>query len=152
MFIVQRLIYSAIQWYIKPTENGDIYTITAGTHAPRPGAPGFRREKGPGDVLNVPLPGDWYFVPVKGEPHVFQSALFSENPVYATNQFQSVYPTDIYVGGQELLGTKGDKVNSPLLMRMTRLSVFMQVVIQRFPIGTPRDELPSWYLTGVAID
>jgi hypothetical protein len=81
---------------------------------------------------------------------MFFSQPFSASPVYSTNQFQRVHPFNVIIGVEELLGTEGDKVNSfPLLIRMTRLSVSMQVVIQTFPIGVPREDLPFWNITPV---
>ena len=152
MFIVQRLIYSAIQWFIQPTERHGYYTITAGASPPPPGAPGFRRDidRGPQDVVNARLPGEWQIGPVEGLDGVYQSVLFSANPVCLTNQFQRIHPFNVMISIEELLGTEGDQVNSfPLLIRMTRLSVSMQVVIQTFPVGAPRDEMPSWNITPV---
>ena len=77
--IVQRLISSAIQWFVKPVERPgveeNVYTITVGPRPPELETPGFRREKerGPEDVLNSPFPGEWFFVPVEGEePFVFE--------------------------------------------------------------------------------
>jgi len=104
-------------WFIQPTEKHGYYTITAGATPPHPGAPGFRRDidRGPQDVLNARLPGEWLIVPVGGLDDVFQ-----------------VHPFNVIIGVEELLGTEGDKV-----------------VIQTFPIGVPREDLPFWNITPV---
>ena len=84
MFIVQRLISSATQWFVQPVPGKQhIYTITAGPSPPEPGVPGFRRDlfKGPNDVINSSLPGEWHFVPVAGFPDVFESAPLPSKPV-----------------------------------------------------------------------
>ena len=79
MLIVQRLIYSAMQWFVRPTEKPDVYIITAGASPPLPGIPGFQRDadNGPQDVVNGQPPGEWLFVPVEGLDLVFESAPFS---------------------------------------------------------------------------
>ena len=77
MFIVQRLISSALQWFVQPVEGEvDVYTITVGIFPPELGTPGFRRERGLNDVLNSPLRGEWRLVPVPGFSDVFQSVPF----------------------------------------------------------------------------
>ena len=56
-----------MQWWLQPVEGKqDVYTITVGKVAPKIGTPGFRREidRGSDDVINSPLRGEWYFVPV----------------------------------------------------------------------------------------
>ena len=85
MFIVQRLISSAIQWFVQPTGRPDsgIYTITAGAFPPLPGSPGFRRDiDAPRGVLNARLPGEWRIVPIEkpGGIVVFQSAPLLSKP------------------------------------------------------------------------
>ena len=141
-----------MQWFVQPTGKPDVYIITAGGVPPVPDAPGFRRDldRGPQDVLNARLPGEWRFIPVEGLDSVFQSAPFSAGPVYSTNQFQRVQPVNLLIGVEELLGTAEDKVNSfSLLIRMTHPSVSMQVVIKSLPIGVPDDEKPAWNFTPV---
>ena len=141
-----------MQWFVQPAEDTDVYIITAGASPPSPGAPGFQRdiENAPQDVLNGLLPGEWQIVPAERLDGVFQSAPFSASPVYSTNQFQSVQPVNNAIGVEELLSTSGDKVNPfPLRMRMTRLSVSMQVIIQIYPIGLPSAAKPSWNFTPV---
>jgi hypothetical protein len=74
-FIVQRLISSAIQWFVQPVKGKEnVYTITVGPTPPKLETPGFRREieRGPDDVLNSPFPGEWLLVPVEEGPFVFE--------------------------------------------------------------------------------
>lgn len=69
------MISSAIQWFVQPVEGKpDVYTITVGATPPKDGTPGFRSEKerGPNDVLNSPLPGEWVLVPLRDSGHVFE--------------------------------------------------------------------------------
>lgn len=70
-----------MQWWIQPVPvegRKDVYTITIGEAPPNLGTPGFHREIGrrPDDVINSPLRGEWYLVPVKDELEVFEWALF----------------------------------------------------------------------------
>ena len=72
-----------MQWYIQHVADKleGVYTITAGPHPPKIGTPGFRRHPeidNPTDVINSPLRGEWFFVPVdvKGLTDVFESAPF----------------------------------------------------------------------------
>ena len=66
-----------MQWWVQPVDGPgkeDVYTITFGSHPPKLGTPGFRREldRGPNDVINSPLHGEWRLVPVKEEHTVFE--------------------------------------------------------------------------------
>ena len=71
-----------MQWFIQPVvDRPNIYTITAGPFPPEIGTPGFRRHPetdSPTDVINSPLRGEWFFVPVdvKGLNDVFESVPF----------------------------------------------------------------------------
>lgn len=54
--------------------NPVVCPITVGSTPPKDGTPGFRSEKerGPSDVLNSPLPGEWALVPLDDSDHVFE--------------------------------------------------------------------------------
>ena len=94
-----------MQWYVRHTGKPDVYTITAGGFPPPPGAPGFRRdtekdkENGPHDVVNAPLPGEWYIVPVEGSDDVFRSAPSqqAQSLIQLTN-FKEFAPSTLLLG------------------------------------------------------
>jgi len=106
-------------WFIQPTGESDVYTITAGAFPPHPDSPGFRREieNGPRDVLNARLPGKWRIVPIERPAGVVAFRIHPVSPI---------------IGVEELLGTDGDKV-----------------VIQIFPIGSPDEGKPAWSFNAV---
>jgi hypothetical protein len=75
------------------------------------------------------------------------------SPVYSTYRLQRVHPVINNSISAEFLATDEDNVNIfSLLIGMTRLSAFVQVVVKAFTFGPTPIERPVWAFTGILGD